>query len=117
MTTEPQGAIPELTLGWRLQMALAHGKASSGLSRKLLAEQLGYEESALSRWMHDKGEPRRGVLAQWALACGVSQRWLETGVGSPTPPGEPTKKEGLARLAARKRARHAGDGTNHWYAA
>lgn len=109
MSTEPQSAVPELTLGWRLKMALSHGK----VSRREMAAHLGYEESALSRWMSDKLTPRNGVLSQWALATNVDPEWLRTGVGTPGPnpdPGGPrqSKDADLSRLTAQKRARARG---------
>jgi transcriptional regulator with XRE-family HTH domain len=120
MTTERHSAIPALTLGWRLKMALAHGGVKAGT----MAEQLGYESSTLSRWMSDKGTPpRKGVIQQWALATNVSPEWLETGEGDPTPsgpdgtPGEPDREAALARLAAKKRRHAAGGGTHRYSSA
>lgn len=116
MSTEPYegGFIPELTLGWRLKMALSSG----GVSRKAMAEQLGYEETQLSRWTSDKAIPRKGVISQWALTTGVNRTWLETGDGSPTgPDGLPDddREAALAKLASKKRAQNGAPRVNHWY--
>lgn len=115
MTTESHERIPELTLGWRLKMALG------GMKRSEMAELLGYEDSTLSRWMNDKGTPpRRGIISQWAMATNVSLRWLETGEGTPLgpPPGEETESDELAALTAKKRSRAATRGSDtHRYVA
>ena len=119
MSTEPYegGFIPELTLGWRLKMALSSG----GVSRKSMAEQLGYEETQLSRWTSGKAVPRKGVISQWALITGVDRRWLETGEGSSPigpnglPAGEP--ETALAKLASKKRAHRGAARSSARYAA
>lgn len=68
--------IPQLTLGWRLQMALAH----AGVSVQEMAGGLGVSRSTVSRWIHDDGAPPRAAFVkQWALATGVPLVWLETG--------------------------------------
>ena len=74
MSTQPQGNIPELTLGWRMQMALGDMKVQD------IADTLGVNRATVGRWMHDKGAPpKRAYLLQWALATGVDRQWLETG--------------------------------------
>jgi transcriptional regulator with XRE-family HTH domain len=71
--TNPVGQVPEWTLGWRMKRSLAYGKVSV----ETMAEHLGYERKALSRWMADKGAPPRPVnLMQWAMKCGVPYAWL-----------------------------------------
>lgn len=73
--TEGGGRVPKLTLGWRLLMSLGDMKRSE------IAEQLGVDDSTISRWTHDKGQPpKRAYLAQWALLTGTDRRWLETGM-------------------------------------
>ena len=112
MTTQSSERIPELTLGWRLKMALGDMK------RDDMAEILGVNPATISRWMADKGAaPKRAYLSQWAFATGTSLAWLETGNpgnGGPTnptsAPREPKKPSGdLASLTARKRARAHGN--------
>jgi transcriptional regulator with XRE-family HTH domain len=73
--------IPELTLGWRLQMALGE------MSAQEMADTLGVSRQTLSRWMHDVGSrPKRAYLSQWALATGVPIEWIEHGKVSDSPP-------------------------------
>lgn len=111
MTTLQAGDIPQLTLGWRLKMALEHG----GIKRGEIAEALGVDESTVSRWCAGRGKaPAKAFIKIWAEETRVSLAWLETGQsgdGGGTPPsGLPheDKSAALSRLAARKRSRHAG---------
>ena len=67
MTTRTVEQIPSLTLGWRLQMALAH----ASLTTEQIADELGYSRSSVSRWVNDKGPVRPMILKEWALRCGV----------------------------------------------
>ena len=74
MSTAAHTNIPELTLGWRLQMALGD------MGVKEMADELGVNRATIGRWMHDKGAaPKRAYLLQWALITGVDATWLETG--------------------------------------
>lgn len=75
MSTQTQTTnIPQLTLGWRLQMALGDQSVQA------LADELGVTRQTIGRWMHDKGaRPRRAYILQWALITGVDSHWLETG--------------------------------------
>lgn len=74
MSTQTHGSVPELTLGWRLQMALGDMKVQD------MADALGVSRATAGRWMHDKGAaPKRAYILQWALATGVDADWLETG--------------------------------------
>ena len=67
--------VPEITLGWRLQIALAH----AGMGHQQMADILGVSRSTISRWLHDEGaRPRAAFLKQWALACGVPFEWLDS---------------------------------------
>lgn len=107
MSTQRSERIPELTLGWRLKMALGDMK------RDEMAAILGVNPATVSRWMADKGAaPKRAYLAQWAFTTGVPLSWLEhgsAGGGGPTPPGRGVAStDSLARLTDKKmsRARH-----------
>lgn len=109
MTTQAQEErVPELTLGWRLKMALGDMKRSD------MADSLGVDPGTISRWCSDKGaKPKRVYLMQWALITGVSLDWLEggqAGNSEPTPPG-PGKRDNsaLAALIAEKSGRGATD--------
>ena len=100
MSTQPLGNIPELTLGWRLQMSLGEMKVQE------MAETLGVNRATVGRWMHDKGAPpKRAYVLQWAMATGVPVEWLEhgtlsTGNGGPGGSTQPTDY------------RHLGSGNN-----
>lgn len=107
MSTAKDERVPELTLGWRLKMALAHG----GLHREEMAIHLGVDPGTLSRWMADRGAPpKRAYLQMWALATEVDPDWLEHGKGSSAVP-PPPRPEGigfrdeLAALTESKRGR------------
>lgn len=72
----PQTLIPEWTLGWRMQRALAH----AGISVQQMADELGVARSTISRWVNDHGTPPRAVYVKmWAMRCGVPHEWLATG--------------------------------------
>lgn len=70
--TAPEGQpahVPELTLGWRLKMALGNHSAGA------MARELGVTRATVSRWMGDKGAPpKKAYVQQWALITGVAAR-------------------------------------------
>ena len=73
MTEQPDGDIPEWTLGWRLQRALAH----AGVSVEEMADEIGVSRSTVSRWLNDRGTPPRiGYVKLWALRTGCSLEWV-----------------------------------------
>lgn len=75
------GQIPEWTLGWRMQRALAH----AGISVNEIADEMGVSRATISRWINDKGTaPRTIYLREWALRTGVPYEWLS---GDPSPRG------------------------------
>lgn len=85
MTTqaEDEGRIPEVTLGWRLQMA------AGGMKSQDIADALGVSRSTCARWMHDRGAaPKRAYVLQWAMITGVDAHWLEWGVPAPAGPSD-----------------------------
>src|SRR5665647_3920943 len=93
------GHIPELTLGWRLQMALGH----ANLTVQEMADELGMSRGSLSRWLNDRGAPPRPVFIKaWALRTGVPAEWLLTGHAENPRPGDP---DGGEDLTAAERAR------------
>lgn len=73
--------IPEVTLGWRLRMAMemADRRAED------MAEELGVHRGTISRWTHDIGKPPRPIyLRHWADLCGVKYEWLAGEHARPT---------------------------------
>jgi transcriptional regulator with XRE-family HTH domain len=82
------GAIPEITLGWRLKMALDY----AGVSVGEMADYLDVTRHTIGRWCNDHSPVRRSTLMLWSMRTGVSLEWLETGmVKAPQP-----KPEGLS---------------------
>lgn len=71
----PHSNIPELTLGWRLKMAIEAG----GLKSADLEEMFEVSRNTVSRWLNDKTEPKRLFLREIALRTGVDYNWLKTG--------------------------------------
>lgn len=68
--------IPEWTLGWRMQRAMAH----AGLQTAEIADEIGVSRSTVSRWINDNGTPpRAGFVKLWAMRCGVPYEWLVSG--------------------------------------
>jgi transcriptional regulator with XRE-family HTH domain len=90
------GAVPMLTLGWRVKMAMGY----AGVTREQLAEDLEVHPTSLTRWMNDRGAPpKRAFLKQIALRCGVSYDWLSTGLqvsGDPQDPEGTTMRRYVA---------------------
>jgi transcriptional regulator with XRE-family HTH domain len=71
-----EGAIPEWTLGWRLNRALGH----AGMSTQEMADYLGLSRGMISRFVNDRGRaPRIGYVRLWAERTGVSLQWLLDG--------------------------------------
>src|SRR5688572_24824731 len=76
--------VPELTLGWRLKMALGDMPATD------MADALGVSRQTVSRWMADRGAPpRRVYIRAWADLTDTDLTWLLTGelAAVPTPIG------------------------------
>lgn len=75
--------MPEIELRHRLRIA----REFAGLDLGQLAERMGVSRNTVSNYEHGNTAPRKIVLNAWALACGVSLDWIQTGNGSPTPHG------------------------------
>jgi len=73
---------PELTLGWRIQMALDKGK----LQQADLMSKFEVSRGTVSRWCRDIGPaPKKFILNEIAVMCGVPPRWLIDGPKGPGP--------------------------------
>jgi transcriptional regulator with XRE-family HTH domain len=76
MTAQPDtapGVVPQWTIGWRLQRALAFG----GIPAGDLAAELQVSRATVSRWLNDRGLPPRWVyLERIAGLTGVAALWL-----------------------------------------
>lgn len=108
MSTATNERVPQLTLGWRLKMALA----DSDLSRDEIAQELGVTPSTISRWMSDKGAPpARAFILHWSRVTHVPATWLEHGVVTAddpdpgVPDDEDDERDPVSELARRKRER------------
>jgi transcriptional regulator with XRE-family HTH domain len=80
---------PELTLGWRIQIALDEGK----LQHTDLMERFEVSRGTVSRWCRGIGPaPKKFILNEIAVMCGVSSRWLidGPGKGNRPPDGDPS---------------------------
>ena len=84
-----ESRVPQLTLGWRLKLALS----TAGIQAGAIATDLGVDRATVSRWMGDRGAaPKRAYLRQWAWITRVDYDWLTTGVassGGGSPDGAP----------------------------
>ena len=70
---------PELTLGWRIQMAMDHG----GVKQKDVMERFEVSRDTVSRWGRDIGAPpKKFILNEIAVMCRVPARWLIDGESS-----------------------------------
>lgn len=85
MSEQPDFAKePELTLGWRIQMALDEGD----LKHKDLCSKFEVSRETVSRWCRDIGPaPKKFILNEIAVMCRVSPRWLIEGPPKMPPPG------------------------------
>ncbi len=66
------GAIPQWTQGEALRKA----REDAGLTQRELADRLGSHVNTIRDLEGDARPPRRPVIMAWALATGVSVRWL-----------------------------------------
>lgn len=74
--------VPEWTLGWRLQRALAH----AGITTNDIATELEVSRATISRWINDHGAPPRAIyVKEWALRCGVPYEWIQHGAPESDP--------------------------------
>lgn len=65
--------VPQVTLGWRLRIALER----ADIKAEVMATELGVHRGTITRWTHEIGKPPRPVyLREWAAICGVPYAWL-----------------------------------------
>ena len=75
--------VPPVTMGWRIKMALDHAELKSSD----LEEKFEVSRGTVSRWCRDVGPvPKKFILNEIAVMCGVSARWLIDGK-NPHPDG------------------------------
>lgn len=105
MTTQPQGLVPAFTAGDRLRKA----RELTGMDQSQFAEAIGVSRGSVSNYERSEAPPRPIVIRAWALATGVSEEWLSTGLGIVHTPPDDGASAGnaseLARLTDRKRRR------------
>lgn len=78
-------AEPPVTLGWRIRIALDHG----GLEQTDLMGKFEVSRGTVSRWCRDVGPaPKKFILNEIAVMCGVSPRWLIDGKTANPPDGD-----------------------------
>lgn len=83
MHDDDNGVVPEMTLGWRIVRA----RGESKMTRKELADALGYDPKTIYGYESDTWPPRPAALMGIARVTGVNLRWLETGDAA-TPKGD-----------------------------
>lgn len=90
--------VPKLTLGWRIQMALDH----AGLKQTDLMEKFEVSRGTASRWCRDaRPAPKKFILNEIAVMCGVSPRWLIDGEDSEPDPGGGNSSSGADLVSER----------------
>lgn len=67
--------MPEWTVGDRLRKA----RGVAGLTTSELADRIGVSKATVTNAESGRHRARRITLNAWAMATGVSVRWLETG--------------------------------------
>ena len=89
MTSATQaGVCPPIELRHRLRIAREY----AGLDQEQLADRIEAARSTVSNAETGKVKPRRMVVVAWAMACGVSREWLESGKD---PEDDPDPNSGL----------------------
>ena len=64
---------PVFLLGHYMRLAME----SAGLEVGDMAERMGVSRGTVSRWLNNRGMPRRGELLAWAQLTDVPAEWLE----------------------------------------
>lgn len=94
MTTTQENARPQLTLGWRLQMAMKH----ADLTALDMAGEMEVSRDTVARWIHDETQPHKFFLQAWATRTGVDYDWL---VGTEVAATDPKTARGTGESAGR----------------
>ena len=76
MSVQIAGVVPQLTMGWRLKMALGQ----VDMTVQQMAAELGVSRQTATSYVTDRATPKRAYLVMWALRTGVPLSWLETGI-------------------------------------
>lgn len=66
-----------------MRVSLRH----AGVGVQEMGDYLGVARNTVSTWINDRIVPSKQTLRLWALRCGVSLEWLETGKVPTSPPG------------------------------
>lgn len=64
---------------WTMQDRLQKTLDVLHLSHEQMGAELGYSRNRIGDFIAGRATPRRTVLIAWAMRCGVSVEWLETG--------------------------------------
>lgn len=72
------GAVPNFELKHRLRLA----REFAGLDQAQMYERTGLSRATISAAETGRSEPHPSTIHLWALATGVSYRWLTTGCPS-----------------------------------
>ena len=80
MSVQVAGIVPQLTMGWRLKMALGQ----VDMTVQQMAAELGVSRQTATSYVTDRATPKRAYLVMWALRTGVPLSWLETGIAPVT---------------------------------
>ena len=97
MSTQPQGIIPEWTLGDRLRKA----REETGLDQGQFADEIGISRNSVSNAETGATRPIKVTLKAWALRTGVPVEWLLTGV---VPAGPKPTDYGYAQVVSLRAA-------------
>ncbi|EPD31906.1 hypothetical protein HMPREF9306_01462 [Propionimicrobium lymphophilum ACS-093-V-SCH5] len=76
VSPEFAGLVPQLTVSWRLRMAMEQ----AGMTQGDLAEAIGTARKTVGRWIAGNIRPPRGQLMACAMATGVPYVWLDKGI-------------------------------------
>lgn len=83
--------VPQILVQHRLRIA----REFAGFEQTELAELTSMTRSTISKCENGSGVPRRSTIKLWAMACGVSEAWILTGVDVPPGPDSPTNGLGI----------------------